>query len=138
MLNGRIAQADPKWAGQSMDVIRYKIDNAQHDTASFYVNQMEASRQLSKEITTKIGPFINVATPTGLPGTPEYLKQLQRIQETQDHVRALRDLTNEFGEGRIDPLSYRERMWQLTGGKTLNQVTEQITTIAEGAKKSQR
>ncbi len=138
VLNGRIAQADPKWAGQSMDVIRYKIDHAQHDTASFYVNQMEASRQLSKEITTKIGPFINVATPTGLPGTPEYLKQLQRIQETQDHVRALRDLTNEFGEGRIDPLSYRERMWQLTGGKTLNQVTEQITTIAEGAKKSQR
>ncbi len=76
----------------------------------------------------------NNAQPDRLAGPAERLLQQQNIDAAKIHMLAVRDLSADFGEGRIDPLAYRDRMWQLTGGKTLNQTTAELTGIAERAK----
>jgi len=134
VLSGRAPDAN--WIGQTMDAVRYKVNlpMAESGMASFshFTKQQESARALGKELEKKLLPIVKGAKPKSHVGTPEYWQQHERLEKTREHLREVQTLCESFGQGKMDPLAFQQQFKQLTGGKNLNQVTDEVCTLIEG------
>ncbi|MHB0999230.1 MAG: PKD domain-containing protein [Armatimonadota bacterium] len=118
------------WAQQSADVTRYKAWHMMNDPSLSRMEALqEVSRGTAKDINTKLQPLLNNSKPAN-PASAESLKQAkahwQKIQTTLDA----------FGNNTIDPITAERRIRELTGGKGIPEVVNDMGTVMEGLIKS--
>ena len=140
VLSGDMSKASKSWIGQTADVITYKTTVPFTEKAnarfSHWLKVQESARGFGKELEKKILPVLKDVKPKAAKGTPEYKAQSERMEATIKHLGEIKALCDDFGKGRIeDPLVFRDRFAELTGGKDLTQVAGEVGTILEGAVK---
>jgi hypothetical protein len=87
----------------------------------------EISRGAAKDMQTKLNPVLDKVKPTG--------KSLNAFNKSREHWNKVRQILADFGENNIDPVTADRRIRELTGGKSIPDVIEDMTYLLEGAVK---
>lgn len=116
------------WGQQAADVTRYKSWHMMNDASLDKMTRLqEISRGAAKDMQTKLGPILDKVKPTG--------KSLEAFQKSREHWDKVRQILTDFGENTIDPITANRRIRELTGGKSIPDVIEDMTYLLEGAVK---
>ncbi|MEI6226836.1 MAG: hypothetical protein WCS72_19010, partial [Deltaproteobacteria bacterium] len=142
VLSGKMWKAKRDWIEQTTDVITYKtiLPSLERSNASFshWTKMQESARGLGKELEKKILPIVEGARPRSSRGTESRAIQERALADTKQYLRDVKSLCDDFGQGRMDPLVFREKFDALTGGKGLTQVASEVGTLVEGIVKFKR
>lgn len=116
------------WGQQAADVTRYKSWHMMNDASLDRMTKLqEISRGAAKDMQTKLGPILDQVKPTG--------KSLAKFQNAREHWNKVRQILTDFGDNTIDPITADRRIRELTGGKSIPDVVEDMTYLLEGAVK---
>ena len=116
------------WGQQAADVSRYKSWHMMNDASLDRMTKLqEISRGAAKDMQTKLGPILDQVKPTG--------KSLAKFQNAREHWNKARQTLTDFGDNTIDPITADRRIRELTGGKSIPDVVEDMTYLLEGAVK---
>ncbi|MBU4524607.1 MAG: hypothetical protein KUA37_16045 [Desulfomicrobium sp.] len=116
------------WGQQAADVTRYKSWHMMNDASLDKMTKLqEISRGAAKDMQTKLGPILDQVKPTG--------KSLSAFNKSREHWNKVRQILTDFGENNIDPITADRRIRELTGGKSIPDVVEDMTYLLEGAVK---
>lgn len=116
------------WGEQAADVTRYKSWHMQNDPSLDRMTKLqEISRGAAKDMQTKLNPILDQVKPTG--------QSLTKFQNAREHWNKVRQILADFGENNIDPVTADRRIRELTGGKSIPEVVEDMTYLLEGAVK---
>ncbi len=125
-LNKSKTKISKEWGQQAADVTRYKSSHMLNDpNLSKMVKLQEISRGAAKDMQTKLNPILDQVKPTG--------KSLSAFQNSREHWNKVRKILADFGENNIDPITADRRIRELTGGKSIPDVIEDMTYLLEGA-----
>lgn len=114
------------WGQQAADVTRYKSWHTLNDKSLSRMEKLqEVSRGTAKDINTKLQPILNNARPSS-PASVESLKQ------AKSHWQKVHTTLEAFGNNTIDPITAERRIRELTGGKSIPQVVEDMGALMEG------
>jgi hypothetical protein len=114
------------WAQQSADVTRYKAWKTMNDSSLSRMEALqEASRGTAKDIQTKLQPLLNNAKPAN-PTSAASLKQ------SRLHWQKVQSTLEAFGNNSIDPITAERRIREITGGKGIPEVANDMGTMLEG------
>ena len=114
------------WGQQGTDVTRYKSWHMMSDAGLDKMTRLqEISRGAAKDMQTKLGPILDKVKPTG--------KSLETFNKSREHWNKVRQILTDFGENNIDPITADRRIRELTGGKSIPDVVEDMTYLLEGA-----
>jgi len=114
------------WGQQGADVTRYKSWHMMNDAGLDKMTRLqEISRGAAKDMQTKLGPILDKVKPTG--------KSLETFNKSREHWNKVRQILTDFGENNIDPITADRRIRELTGGKSIPDVVEDMTYLLEGA-----
>lgn len=114
------------WAQQSADVTRYKAWKTMNDSSLSRMEALqEASRGTAKDIQTKLQPLLNNAKPAS-PTSAASLKQ------SRLHWQKVQSTLEAFGNNSIDPITAERRIREITGGKGIPEVVNDMGTLMEG------
>ena len=128
-LSGNPTSASKLWAQQAADVTRFKNWHISNDpNLQVYEKLQEISRGTAKDMQTKLIPLLNKATSKGGTST-------QAMQNTSQHWRKIFGVLEKFGKGDTDPITASRKIRELTGGKSINEVTQDMATLMEGLSK---
>ena len=126
LLSGNPAGISKLWAQQSADVTRYKNWHMTNDPSmQVYEKLQEVSRGTAKDMATKMLPLLSKAANAGGSGS-------QAMQQTNQHWRKIHGILDRFGKGDLDPITASRQVRELTGGKSIAEVTEDMATLFEG------
>lgn len=109
------------------NTIYNKVTNALAGTDPEFVNMQKAYASLSKDLKTKVLPVLAGAKPKGAL-TSGALEKAGKQWEEVAHVM------DDFAKGRIDPIDATNKVRELTGGKTITQVAEDVRRVMAGNK----
>ena len=127
-----LGNINPAWAPQAADVTRFKAAHTMHDPANqglpYFARLQEVSRGTAKDMNTKLLPLLRAKKPK----TPE---AEAKLQESVRHWQTVQTVLDAYGSGKIDPLAAQRRIYEITGGKSITQVVEDMATMMEGAAK---
>ncbi len=113
------------WGQQAADVSRYKSWHMQNDpNLSKMIELQEISRSAAKDMQTKLDPLLDSVKPTG--------NSIGKFQDARSHWNKVEKILSDFGENNIDPITADRRIRQLTGGKSIPDVVEDMTYLLEG------
>jgi hypothetical protein len=116
------------WGQQAADVTRYKSWHMMNDASLDRMTKLqEISRGAAKDMQTKLSPILDKVKPTG--------KSLTAFNKSREHWNKVRQILTDFGENNIDPITADRRIRELTGGKSIPDVVEDMTYLLEGAVK---
>lgn len=116
------------WGQQGADVTRYKSWHMMNDKSLDRMTKLqEISRGAAKDMQTKLNPILDKVKPTG--------KSLTAFNKSREHWNKVRQILTDFGENNIDPITADRRIRELTGGKSIPDVVEDMTYLLEGAVK---
>jgi hypothetical protein len=116
------------WGQQAADVTRYKSWHMMNDKGLDRMTRLqEISRGAAKDMQTKLNPVLDKVKPTG--------KSLNAFNKSREHWNKVRQILADFGENNIDPVTADRRIRELTGGKSIPDVIEDMTYLLEGAVK---
>lgn len=116
------------WGQQAADVTRYKSWHMLNDASLDKMTRLqEISRGAAKDMQTKLNPILDKVKPTG--------KSLETFNKSREHWDKVRQILTDFGENNIDPITADRRIRELTGGKSIPDVVEDMTYLLEGAVK---
>jgi hypothetical protein len=116
------------WGQQAADVTRYKSWHMLNDSSLDKMTRLqEISRGAAKDMQTKLNPILDKVKPTG--------KSLTAFQNSREHWNKVRKILTDFGDNTIDPITADRRIRELTGGKSIPDVVEDMTYLLEGAVK---
>ena len=129
---------DPQWASQAGDVTAFKVRTLSRDHPSMgaYSALLENCRGLAKDFETKLFG--------GRPETPEFgaadrtlpIHPNSPIADTpapvQAHFQALYGVVKDFSEDRISPIQAERRIRELTGGRGVAEIAEQMKVVFSG------
>ena len=114
------------WGQQAADVTRYKSWHMANDPSLSKMTKLqEISRGAAKDMQTKLNPLLDSVKPG--PGS------LGTFNEARSHWNQVRTILADFGENNIDPITADRRIRELTGGKSIPDVVEDMTYLLEGA-----
>lgn len=120
VLTGDMSKIDSKWIQQTADVTRFKANHLMNDnTLTKFEKFQEICRGTSKDVNTKLLPLLN---------TPAQAK-------TYQHWKEINEVMDAFGRNAIDPVTAERKIAELTGGKSIPQVVEDMATIMESSVK---
>lgn len=120
VLSGNMDKIDPKWIQQTADVTRFKANHLMNDdTLTKFEKFQEICRGTSKDVNTKLLPLLN---------TPAQSK-------TYQHWKEINEVMEAFGKNAIDPVTAERKIAELTGGKSIPEVVEDMATIMESSVK---
>lgn len=129
LLSGNPAAVSKLWAQQSADVTRYKNWHMMNDPGmQIYEKLQEISRGSAKDMATKMLPLLGKAANAGGPGA-------QAMRQTNQHWRKVYGILDKFGKGDMDPVTASRQIRELTGGKSIAEVTEDMAALFEGLAK---
>jgi len=116
------------WGQQGADVTRYKSWHMMNDKSLDRMTKLqEISRGAAKDMQTKLNPILDKVKPTG--------NSLSAFNKSREHWNRVRQILTDFGENNIDPITADRRIRELTGGKSIPDVIEDMTYLLEGAVK---
>jgi len=117
------------WSQQAADVSRYKGWHMLNDPRLSRMEAMqEVSRGTAKDIGSKLQPLLNNAKPKGE-------ASVRALNNARKHWAAVGETLTAFGDNSIDPLTAERRIRELTGGKSIPEVMDQMGTMMEGLAK---
>lgn len=137
---------DMRNAAQAGDVTLFKVSKlAQgHPSLDYFSRLQEQSRQLVKDIDTKLLPYLDPAT---MVTAGEKLAQGRRLvvgraakkavasEASLNHIRQLRDVMNKFAKDEIDPITAERLIRNLSGQEGVAGVADRfrllLKTLAE-------
>jgi hypothetical protein len=113
-----IFETDPQWIQQAADVTNFKINHLpkDHPNLTYYGTMQERMRGLTKDFDTKIEPMIQHQTGKIDP-------------RATDQARAMRNVMNQFARDEIGPIEAERQMRELSGGRGMVEVAEQMTIL---------
>jgi len=120
------------WSAQAADVTRYKINAPGHaDPASSYFTKMqEVARGTSKDMESKLLPLLERAKPAA-----SNTEAMRRHTESLSHWRKVNTVLSAYGKNEIDPLYAHRRIAELTGGKSIPEVVDEMGSMMEATVK---
>lgn len=121
-----ILHANKEWAGQTADVSYYKAahlrGSQEFQRAEKYV---EIARGTSKDCRTKMMPLFEQKKPKA--GTPSYDAWLKH----KNYWEKTNGVLENMGNGKIDPLTADREIREITGGKSVLEVTFDMRNFME-------
>lgn len=81
-------------------------------------------RGTSKDMATKLFPLMNSTQAASAAGA-------QAMRQSQQHWRKINGVLDSFGKGDLDPVTASRKIRELTGGKSIAEVTEDMATLLE-------
>lgn len=109
---------------QGADVSRYKAWHMQNDSSLSRMEKwQEISRGAAKDIKTKLNPVLDKFTPSK--------EGAKHFRELREHWNDVQQVLDGFGRNDIDPVTASRRIRELTGGKDIPQVVEDMGYLLE-------
>jgi tetratricopeptide (TPR) repeat protein len=125
------------WAAQAADVTRYKAGHmlAHGDPgASHFVRLQEVARGTAKDMQTKLLPLIRDARPQGSSAASRQASA-EALARSQRHWQEIQQVLQAFGQNQIDPLAAARRIRELTGGRSMAEIADEVAAVMEGLRK---
>ncbi len=121
-----ILHANKAWAGQTADVTYFKATHLRGEVEFQRVEKyVEIARGTAKDYRTKMNPLLDSKKPQT--GTSSH-EAWQKHKEYWEKVYSVMD---RMGSGRTDPMSADREIRELTGGKSLMEVTFDLRNFME-------
>lgn len=121
-----ILHANKAWAGQTADVTYFKATHLRGEAEFQRVEKyVEIARGTAKDYRTKMSPLLDSKKPQS--GTSSH-EVWQKHKEYWEKVYSVMD---RMGSGRTDPMSADREIRELTGGKSLMEVTFDLRNFME-------
>ncbi|MDD3968716.1 MAG: hypothetical protein PHT18_07995 [Proteiniphilum sp.] len=121
-----ILHANKAWAGQTADVTYFKATHLRGEAEFQRVEKyVEIARGTAKDYRTKMSPLLDSKKPQS--GTASH-EVWQKHKEYWEKVYSVMD---RMGSGRTDPMSADREIRELTGGKSLMEVTFDLRNFME-------
>jgi hypothetical protein len=121
-----ILHANKEWAGQTADVSYYKAEHLrgspEFQRAEKYV---EIARGTSKDCRTKMMPLFDQKKPKA--GTPSY----EAWQKHKNYWEKVNGVLDDMGSGKKDPMTADREIRQISGGKSVLEVTFDMRNFME-------
>lgn len=120
------------WSSQAADVTRYKLHAPSHadPTSSYFTKMQEVSRGLAKDLETKLLPVLAAAKPQGS-GAAALKVSERALGEMRRHWQKLQSVLAAYGRNEIDPVYASRRVRELTGGKSIPEMVDEMGTVLE-------
>jgi len=115
-----VFETNKAWVQQAADVSGFKVNNlpAHHPQLGYYGIMQEQMRGLTKDFNTKIEPMLKLKAKTN--------------PEAARHLYELRDTMDKFAKNEIGPIEAEHKIRELTGGKGMAEVAEQLSVAMRG------
>ena len=115
-----VFETNRAWVQQAADVSMFKVNNlpAYHPQLGYYGIMQEQMRGLTKDFNTKIEPMLRVKAAAN--------------PDAARHLYDLRDTMDKFARNEIGPIEAEHRIRELTGGRGMAEVAEQLA-VAMGS-----
>ena len=120
-----VFETNKAWVQQAADVSGFKVNKlpVDHPQLGYYGVMQEQMRGLTKDFNTKIAPMLKLKAGAN----PEATRHLYEIRDTMD----------KFAKNEIGPIEAEHRIRELTGGKGMAEVAEQLSVAMRGLRNSQ-
>ena len=122
-----VAQLERIWGEQAGHTMQFKgLEMLHSPHLSKISGYQEAGRGLSKEIEKKLIPFLQNAKPgKGMDS--------KKLKETIEHFKGIKKVLDDFSVDKIDPLTASRKIRELSGGKDLPEILDQMRNLSEAA-----
>jgi len=119
-----VFETNKAWVQQAADVSSFKVNNlpANHPQLGYYGIMQEQMRGLTKDFNTKIEPMLRLKARSN----PEAAK----------HLYELRDVMDKFARNEIGPIEAEHKIRELTGGRGMAEVAEQLSVAMGGLRRA--
>jgi len=119
------SQISKFWATQAADVTRFKNWHMANDPHLNWMEKLqEISRGTSKDMATKLFPLMHATRPANAASA-------QAMQQSAQYWKKVDGVLKAFGSGEIDPVTASRKIRELTGGKSIAEVAEDMTGLLE-------
>ena len=120
VLDGNLSQVSRAWIGQTADVTRYKAMHMLKDgSMSKFEKLQEISRGTAKDLNTKLMPIF------------ENMQKTKQVAAASEHWKKVSSVLDDFGKNKIDPITAERRIAELTGGKSIPEVVDEMAVMME-------
>lgn len=125
-----ILHANKAWAGQTADVTWYKGEHIRQSPEFQKVEKyVEIARGTAKDYRTKMNPLMESKKPQ--PGTASH----EAWQKHKNYWDSVNGVLEQMGTGRKDPMTADREIREITGGKSLLEVTFDLRNYMESLMK---
>jgi len=108
-----------------VDVTRFKNWHMMNDEVlTVYEKLQEVCRGSAKDMSTKLLGNLSKLANAGGPNAPA-------LKKANEHWRKVFGVLDKFGKGDLDPLSASRQIRELSGGKSITEVLDDMTTLME-------
>ncbi len=124
-----VRRLNAMWGEQTARTIEYKgLEMLNRADLKSFQGFQEASRGLAKELDKKVIPLISSAQ-AGKGLSAEGLKR------TAAQFEELKQVLSAFGESKMDPVTAGRRIREITGGRDLPEILDQVRNVTEAVYK---
>ena len=122
-----VAQLERIWGEQAGHTMQFKgLEMLHSPHLSKISGYQEAGRGLSKEIEKKLIPFLENAKPgKGMDS--------KKLKDTVEHFKDIKKVLDDFSVDKIDPITASRKIREISGGKDLPEILDQMRNITEAA-----
>jgi hypothetical protein len=120
VLDGNLNKVSKEWIQQTADVTRYKSLHMLKDgSMSKFEKLQEISRGTAKDLNTKLMPLLG------------NMQKTKEVSEATKHWKNVNSVLDDFGKNKIDPITAERRIAELTGGKSIPEVVDDMSYMME-------
>jgi hypothetical protein len=124
-LSGNPGAVSKLWTQQAVDVTRFKNWHMMKDpNLSVYEKLQEMSRGSAKDMQTKLLANLSKMANAGGPNGPA-------LKKANEHWRKVFGVLDKFGKGDMDPVTASRKIREMTGGKSIAEALDDMTTLME-------
>jgi len=124
-LSGNPGAVSKLWTQQAVDVTRFKNWHMMKDpNLSVYEKLQEMSRGSAKDMQTKLLSNLSKMANAGGPNAAA-------LQKANQHWRKVFGVLDKFGKGDMDPVTASRKIREMTGGKSITETLDDMTTLME-------
>ena len=122
-----VAKLKSKLAQQAADVTRVKAWEFQNNkTMGEFSKMQEICRGTAKDMKTKLDPVLAVAKTASLADE-------ETLRQTRAYWKQVQEVMEDFGSNRIGPITAKQKLYQLTGKESIQEVIDQMGVTMQGA-----
>jgi hypothetical protein len=115
-----VFETDRAWVQQAADVSMFKVNHLpkDHPNLGYYGHLQEQMRGLTKDFDTKIEPMLKLKADAN--------------PNAATHLREMRNTMDRFAKNEIGPIEADNKIKELTGGRGIVEVAEQLSVAMQG------
>ncbi|HRV45929.1 MAG TPA: tetratricopeptide repeat protein [Smithellaceae bacterium] len=120
VLDGNMSKVSKDWIQQTADVTRFKAMHMLKDgSMSKFEKLQEISRGTAKDLNTKLLPVLG------------NMQKTKQVYAAAEHWKKVSSVLDDFGKNKIDPITAERRIAELTGGKSIPEVVDDMSYMME-------